>query len=68
MELKAGLTLGDVPEELRKSHWNKCKECKIRKWYAKRLDMHFDYLDCPYDCENDWEHLVKEVKNEKAED
>ena len=27
-----------------------CKDCPARKWYAKRLDMHFWGEDCPYEC------------------
>lgn len=26
----------------------KCKNCKLRKYYAKVFDVHFDYRDCPF--------------------
>lgn len=44
-----------IPEEVREQHWKVCKECGIRKDYA-RMDFHFDWLDCPYECEIDYEH------------
>lgn len=25
-----------------------CENCKLRKYYARTWDIHFDYLDCPY--------------------
>lgn len=28
-----------------------CKDCPIRKYYAKVFDIHFDYKDCPCKCE-----------------
>ena len=30
---------------------NCCEKCKIRIWYAKRLDIHFWGDDCFYECE-----------------
>ena len=27
-----------------------CKECEIRKYYAKAFDIHFDIKDCPCEC------------------
>ncbi len=27
-----------------------CEKCKIRELYAKWFDIHFDYIDCPYEC------------------
>ena len=47
----------DIPKEVREQHNAVCTKCDIRKWYARRLDMHFDWVDCPYDCENDLEHI-----------
>ena len=25
-----------------------CKNCRLRKYFAKVWDIHFDYIDCPY--------------------
>ena len=27
-----------------------CKDCEIRKYYAKMFDIHFDDKDCPCKC------------------
>ena len=51
-------------KEDRENHFNICKNCKVRKNLAKNFDMQFDWIDCPYDCENDYEHYIKENKNE----
>lgn len=53
--------LTDIPKEEREKRYNKCTKCETRKWYAKRLDFHFDWVDCPYDCPNDYEHLKREL-------
>lgn len=54
-------SLNELPKEEREKRYEKCKRCETRKWYAKRLDYHFDWVDCPYDCENDIEHLLLEM-------
>ena len=29
----------------------KCDNCELRKWYAKKFDLHWlDEYDCPYEC------------------
>lgn len=28
-----------------------CVDCDIRKWYARKLDIHFSDEDCYYVCE-----------------
>lgn len=53
--------LTDIPKEEREKRYNKCAKCETRKWYAKRLDYHFDWVDCPYDCPNDLEHLMRKM-------
>ena len=50
-----------IPKEVREQHDAVCKRCKIRKRIAKIADMHFDWLDCPYDCPNDYEHWKGET-------
>lgn len=49
-----------------KERMEKCNKCKVRKIIAKRVDCHFDYTDCPYNCEvsNDYE---KEKKNQTSD-
>lgn len=27
-----------------------CEKCEIRKFYAKVFDIHFDHIDCFYEC------------------
>ena len=46
----------NIPDEVWKKHVAKCKNCPERIVIARMVDMHFDWLDCPYDCENDIEH------------
>lgn len=55
------IDLKNIPESMRKARNEKCKQCAFRKSYAKAFDIHFDWIDCPYDCENDYEHLEKEL-------
>lgn len=50
--------INDIPKELREDRNKECSKCQIRKDYARYLDVHFDWWDCPYDCKNDLEHLL----------
>lgn len=59
--------MAEIPKEIRAERNEKCRNCEIRMFYAKRLDMHFDWTDCPYDCPNDMEHLVEEMCDEVDE-
>lgn len=45
-----------IPKEVSEKHMAICNKCKERRFYAKRFDMHFDWIDCWYDCPNDYEH------------
>lgn len=45
-----------IPDKIRREHWAICKKCEIRIGYAIAFDLHFDWLDCPYVCDNDYEH------------
>lgn len=49
-------------KEVSEKHMEKCDQCGLRKNAAKRFDMHFDWIDCWYDCPNDYEHWLKEEK------
>ena len=57
------IDLKSIPASMRKARNEECQNCGYRKSYAKAFDVHFDWIDCPYDCENDYEHLEKELKN-----
>lgn len=50
----------DIPDAEYKQSQKKCEECKTRKWYAKFVDAHYDFINCPYDCKNDIEHYKLE--------
>ena len=49
-----------IPDDVRKEHAEKCRNCAVRKEIARMADMHFDWIDCPYDCPNDYEHWKAE--------
>ena len=49
-----------MTEEERNKRNEKCAKCKIRKYIARVADCHFDWVDCPYDCENN--RMSDEVK------
>lgn len=55
------IDLKDIPKGTKKARNEKCQQCVFRKSYAKAFDVHFDWIDCPYDCKNDYEHLEKEL-------
>ena len=42
----------------RLSHTEICLKCEKRKAIAYAFDLHFDWLDCPYDCPNDYDHYI----------
>ena len=54
-----------IPQEVRDKHGEVCKKCKVRKQIARMVDAHFDWLDCPYDCENDYEHWKGETDDSR---
>ncbi len=39
-----------------------CKNCKVRKWYAKRMGIHFWGEECFYECDE-----YEKYKKEKGE-
>ena len=41
---------------------SKCEECDYRQLMAKVFDMHFDFLDCPKECEEKDKQIIKEVE------
>ena len=46
-----------------------CEKCSIREHYAKRYKAHFDWRDCPYECEYAKQRKKEEMakKREEAE-
>ena len=38
--------------------------CPERKYFAQLVDVHFDWLDCWFDCENDFEHFKGSIEDE----
>ena len=54
----------NIPKEVREAHSDICSKCEIRKWYARR-DWHIDWLECPYDCKNDYEHYLRELEEKE---
>ena len=38
-------------EEYERKNKRFCGNCHLRKSYAKLFDAHFDWRDCPYECE-----------------
>ena len=55
-------TEGATIETIRKKHQDICSSCSIRKMLAKLVDLHVDWMDCPYDCQNDYDHFLRTVK------
>lgn len=52
--------MADIPEAVRREHMAVCEKCPIHKGYAKKFDIHFDWIDCPFVCKNDYETWKKE--------
>lgn len=46
----------DVPYHVHEEHMAVCRRCWMRRYAETGFDMHFDWLDCMYDCENDYRH------------
>lgn len=51
-----------IPKEISAERMEKCNKCNDRKYFAKEFDIHFDWIDCIFDCENDLEHWKKECE------
>ena len=45
----------------------KCKNCSIRKYYAKAFDMHFDKKDCICEFPEEIESLRNIISHKDAE-
>ena len=56
-----------IPEEVRKEHMAICNKCKERKAVAKMVDFHVDWLDCFWDCPNDYEHWIAKQTEREGE-
>jgi len=51
-----------IPEEVSKEHMAICKKCKEREAVRRMADFHVDWLDCFWDCPNDYEHWAAEQR------
>ena len=40
-----------------------CKNCHVRQWFARRMDIYFLGEDCPYVCE-EYERYKKEKEKD----
>lgn len=47
-----------IDAKVRLEHSKICQECNKRIGIARAFDLHFDWLDCPFDCPNDYDHYV----------
>ena len=57
-----------IPEEVRKKHMDVCLKCNKREAVRRMVDCHVDWLDCFWDCPNDYEHwIAKEGADDERE-
>lgn len=54
-----------IPQSIREERSRICRKCGKRIVVARLTGCHFDWIDCPYDCENDYEHYIREKGEEK---
>ena len=47
-----------IPEEVRKKHMAICRKCEERIAVRRMVDFDVDWLDCFWDCPNDYEHYI----------
>ena len=48
-----------IPNEVMEEHMKVCLKCKDREFVRRMVDFHVDWLDCFWDCPNDYEHWIK---------
>ena len=53
-----------IPEDVMKEHMAVCNKCKEREMVKRMVDFHVDWIDCFWDCPNDYEHWIAEQKGE----
>ena len=53
-------TGGEIVAELREDGYP-CRDCEIRRWYARRFDIHFSGEDCFWVCDK-YETWKREAK------
>lgn len=53
-----------IPKEVMEEHMKVCRKCKEREAVRRMVDFHVDWLDCFWDCPNDYEHWIKEREGE----
>ena len=48
-----------IPKEIMEEHMKVCLKCKDREFVRRMVGFHVDWLDCFWDCPNDYEHWIK---------
>lgn len=54
-----------IPTEVHEEHMAVCKKCKEREAVRRMVDFHVDWIDCFWDCPNDYEHWVAERRTDE---
>ena len=49
-----------IPTKVHEEHMAVCKKCKEREAVRRMVDFHVDWIDCFWDCPNDYEHWIAE--------
>ena len=56
-----------IPKEESLRRYKICENCKLKKSYTDIYGYDIGWLDCPYDCPNDYEHFKKEYEMSKED-
>ena len=48
-----------IPKDVMEEHMKVCRKCKEREAVRRMVDFHVDWIDCFWDCPNDYEHWIK---------
>ena len=56
-----------IPEEVQREHMAICKSCKERELVKRLVDFRVDWIDCFWDCPNDYEHYIAERRADDKE-
>ena len=54
--------MADIPKEVREQHMAICRQCKEREAVRRLVDFHVDWIDCFWDCPNDYEHYKEQTE------
>lgn len=56
-----------IPKEVMEEHMKVCRKCKEREMVRRMVDFHVDWLDCFWDCPNDYEHWIAKQTEREGE-